>query len=100
MFDRLLQHSFDTKRLTAIEGTNKKEYTANLTMQRGFIQPFGDEENLENQRMVQMFKLFCNRIDLKLADKIVWGSDEYVVRSLKDFNYGTAPHLEAILVKE
>ena len=100
MFDSLLKSQFDTQRLTPISGTSKKQYEDNLTSQVGMLQPFGDEESLEDKKFGQRFKLFSQRIDLKLSDKVIISSEEYTVMSVKDFNYGAFPHMEAILLKQ
>jgi len=100
MFEHLLKDEFDTKRLTAVNGTGKETLQYHLKSQAGMIQPAGDlEEMASGNKVGQMFKLFCGRIDLKVSDRVICGSAEYVVKSIKDFNYGRTPHLEAIIVK-
>jgi hypothetical protein len=90
---------FSTQRLTAVEGTNKTEYTTNLTGQSGMIQPLGDIDELgAGNKVGQTFKLFCERVDIKVSDKIVYNEEEYVVKNVKDFNYGAFPHLEIVIV--
>ncbi|HBI50267.1 MAG TPA: hypothetical protein DDY21_00235 [Candidatus Moranbacteria bacterium] len=100
MFDRLLKDEFSTKRLTTITGTSKKDYDEYLTAQIGMVQPAGDLEELSaGNKVGQIFILFCKRIDLQVSDKVVVGLTDYVVKSVKDFNYGSTPHLEALIVK-
>ena len=100
MFSKLLQTEFTTERLSNVAGSSiKTDYITNLSAQRGLLQPYGDEEVLSGQKFVQKYKLFCGRIDLKVSDRVICGSAEYVVKSIKDFNYGRTPHLEAIIVK-
>jgi len=89
---------FDTKRLTAVEGTNKSEYTDNLSSQYGSIQPAGNTEEIKGEKTGQAYNLFCKRIDIKISDKIIYEDDEYVVQTIKDFTYGGLPHKEAIIV--
>lgn len=99
---RLLSMKFDTKRLTAVGETNKTEYTTNLESKSGFIQPLGDLGSSGNQnegKVSQEYKLFSERIDIDVSDKIVYNGDEYVVNSVKDYDYGGFPHLESIIVK-
>lgn len=101
MFDRLLTTEFNTKRLTDVAETSRTTYTDHLTLQRGMLQPFGDmEEMAGGNKIGQMFKLFCNRIDIRVSDKIIVGSTEYIVKTIKDFNYGAFPHKEAIIVEQ
>jgi hypothetical protein len=99
MFDSLLTTTFSTKRLTNISGTNKTELVENLVSQSGMIQPLGDEELIGGERLGQLFKLFCNRIDIITNDRIYIVTDEYTVKSIKDFNMGSFPHFEIILAK-
>lgn len=100
MFSKLLQTEFTTERLSNVAGSSiKTDYITNLSAQRGLLQPYGDEEVLSGQKFVQKYKLFCERIDLKMGDKVIMGEESYIVSSLKDFTYGSFPHMEAILTK-
>jgi len=99
-FEALLTTEFDTYRLEAIGTTNKKDYQLNLSSQMGMLQPYQDKEIISNDRVGQMFRLFTTRIDLKTADRVVVLGENYTVKSIKDFNFGSSPHFEALLAKQ
>jgi len=97
---RLLSIDFNTERLTTVGETNKTDYQAHLTSQAGMLQPYGDMEDLGGGFKVgQVFKLFSNRIDINVSDKVTVSSVDYIVKSIKDITYGTFPHKEIIVVK-
>jgi hypothetical protein len=100
MFSRLLTKSFDSERLTEVEGTNKTEYTSNLSSQDCYFQPITDLENLGgNEKVGQVFLLFCDRVDIKVSDKITINEVDYIVKTINDLNFGHFPHLEAKIVQ-
>jgi len=96
----LLTMDFDTERLTAIEETNKTEYSSHLSDQRGMIQPFGNIEDLGGGiKIGQAHRLFCERIDIEVGDKVIYDDVDYIVKTIKDFEYGCFPHKELLIIK-
>ncbi len=99
MFNTLLKTEFSTKRLTNVANSNKSDLQVHLSSQMGMLQPLGDQEMFGNEKVGQLSKLFCERIDVVPNDRLYIGSDEYTVKSIKDYNYGTFPHFQIIIAK-
>lgn len=100
MFNKLLTTTFSTKRLGDVAGsTARTSYGTYLENQVGALQPYGDLEFLNNNKIGEAFKLFTENIDIKTSDKVVVGEIEYVVKSVKVYNYGGRPHTESLLTK-
>lgn len=100
MFNKLLTTEFSTKRLGAMDGSAlKTEYSDYLLTQVGALQPYGDLEFLNNNKMGEAFKLITEIIDIKTSDKIIVGEIEYVVKSVKVYNFGGHPCMTSLLTK-
>lgn len=100
MFNKLLTTEFSTKRLGAVAGSaTRTTYSEYLTSQVGALQPYGDLEFLENNKIGEAFKLITEIIDIKTSDKIVADEIEYVVKSVKVYNFGGHPCMTSLLTK-
>ncbi len=94
---KLFNTTFSTQRLTEI-ADSKQEYQAHLTDQSGFVQPL--EEQFTGTQSVITNILYCERIDVKDADKVVVDDMEYTVKEVRDYNYGGFPHLKVFLTND
>jgi hypothetical protein len=99
MFSTLPKKAFSTKRLQSVAGTNHTESVEFLTDQRCFLQPLKDSELLGQGSFMQASKMFCERIDIKESDDVIIEGVEYSVQSINDFDYGSFPHKEVIVVR-
>lgn len=100
MFNKLLTTEFSTKRLGDVTGSaTRTTYSEYLTSQVGALQPYGDLEFLNNNKMGEAFKLITEIIDIKTSDKIIVGEIEYVVKSVKVYNFGGHPCMTSLLTK-
>lgn len=100
MFNKLLTTEFSTKRLGDVDGSSTRTaYNEYLTGQVGALQPYGDLEFLENNKIGEAFKLITEIIDIKTSDKIIADEIEYVVKSVKVYNFGSNPCMTSLLTK-
>ena len=95
----MLQVTFDVKRLIEI-ADSKEEWQDYLTLQRGSLQPDGDESVGDPGRNLELDRLYTNRIDVKNTDKIVIGDDTYIISEIKDYNIGCNAHLKIYISNE
>ncbi len=94
---KLYDKTFSTERLTEV-ADSKQEYVAHLTDQSGFIQPL--EEKFTGTQSVITQILYCERIDIVDADRVVVDDIEYTVKEVRDYNYGGLPHLKVFLTDD
>lgn len=100
MFNKLLTTEFSTKRLGDVDGSSTRTtYSEYLTSQVGALQPYGDLEFLDNNKIGEAFKLITEIIDIKTSDKIIVDDVEYVVKSVKVYNFGGHPCMTSLLIK-
>ena len=100
MFKDLMTISFTSKRLTKITGTSKYDHQTKLSSGFCAIQPVNDLQLLGTGVLGQVAKMYSVKVDIIVSDKIIANSKEYVVKSVQDFNYGYAQHLEIILAEQ
>ena len=93
---RNFNDQFNTER--TIKVGNISSYQTNLTTQFGFLQPLGDLDIEQSQKLEQTSKFYCKIIDVKTGDRIVLNGDKYVVKSISEFNFGQYPHYRLLIV--
>lgn len=88
----------NTERLTAISGTDSEDWQANLTDVACQIQPLEDSPGSDlDGSYGKDFLMFCNEVDIIEGDKIVNGSDEYIVKGKRIYDFVGESHLELII---
>jgi hypothetical protein len=76
-----------TKRITAISGTDNQDWQTNLTGVSCNIQPLDGNYNEDLEGSYgRDYLMFCNIVDIIEGDKIIDGTDEYLVKSVKDYS--------------
>lgn len=101
-FTRLLTHSVNVKRPTATVGV-VKTYQQVATNIDCLIQPLDDVATQGvGMAFGEGFRLFADlAANITDGDELVdQDNNVYFVRGIKAFNYGSFPHLEALLAKD
>lgn len=96
----LYDREVDTKRLTAVVGTNKETFANNLTDVPCTIHPVEtSQQNLNDGAFYQTFKMWCDLgTDIKKGDKIIDGSTTYTVKGVSNYNFGRSNHMRIVMV--
>lgn len=98
MIENHYNTTFTTKRLTDVEGTNKREYTDNLSSTACMIQPLdpsftGDLPGSFGKEWL----MFCPVVDLEEGDRVISGGKEYKVTGIETLEWQGEDHMEATL---
>ena len=101
MFNDLLTVTFSTKRLAKDEA-NHYVFGTEYVLEDKFcaLQPASDEQIVGVGSLVQMFKFYTKETNIKVSDKIFAKGKEFTVKSVQNFDYGSEPHLAAIVSEE
>ena len=101
MYKEHLEVSFSTQRLT-VDPDNSSHYifTDNLSGCVCAIQPVFDEAMVGAGNLAQAFKFYTQETDIIVSDKIAAKGKFFTVKSVQNFDYGSEPHLEAIVSEE
>lgn len=97
-FSDFLTQTASVQRLTKITGTKKENYQSVGSI-LCMIQPLGAEET----RIVEgvfgkTFRMFCHlNADIKDTDKITVDNQDYLIKGISDYHYGTIPHKEVVI---
>lgn len=80
--------------------TKTEEYKAHGEIM-GIILPVKAEDMMLTEGdPAQQFKLFCDiNEDLKEADKVAYGGDEYIVKTIRKFDFRSLSRIEAFIYK-
>lgn len=101
-FTNLLKDTVTISRLTAGVGV-QKTYVAYATNVKVFIQPLSAEQSsLHGLAMGKGYKMFSDVIGVAAGDKVVFGSQQFRVQGVEDYNFtpATYKHQLAVMTKE
>lgn len=93
-----------TQRLSDVAGSKRETFATNIANLRCHIQPVSPEAQMPTDgSFYTNFKMWCaSDADVLEGDKVINGSDTYVVRGVMSRNFGQgsgSEHLEVMLVK-
>lgn len=93
-----------TKRLSDVAGSKRETFATNIVSLRCHIQSVSSETQMPTDGSFYTgFKMWCaSSADILEGDKVISGSDIYVVRGVASRNFGRGSdnrHLEIMLVK-
>ena len=100
--DRFI-HTVSTKRLTKDSPTggdaDKETYVANLSNISCLIEPLNAEQvALADGFLFKNYAMyFDDSVDIVATDRVVWNSDEYIVKGVNYYQYGKHQHKKALL---
>lgn len=95
MIKNLFKLEVEMHRLSEVSGTKKEiwqSYNSNVPCS---IFPIdGSQQGFGNGGSYSSFKMFCpDDVDVKIGDKVINGSEKYVVRSIKTYDMVASRHL-------
>lgn len=101
MIQMLFDKAVSTQRLGDIEETDTETFSENLTSVECNIQPLEDSlsEDIEGN-YGQDFLMFCGDEDIEIGDKIIDGSDIYLVKGLEKYTLMGQTHMELTIRKQ
>ena len=94
---QLFDKTIDIYRLGDTEGTDDNEsWAVHLADEDCQIQPLDDAfaEGLDEGSYSKDFVMFCSVIDVKQGDKIIDGTDEYLVAGVESYSFQGCSHME------
>jgi len=82
------------------DASSKESYSLNGTI-TGFIAPIGAEDAfLSEGNPAQQYKLITDySSDIKKTDKLTYNEEDYIIKGIQKFDFGSLRRIEAVLEK-
>lgn len=91
-----------TRRLTPVAGTDKEIFQDNIEALACRIEQQGEEPvMLADGAFYNLFKMWCNKVDIKEGDEVISNGITYIVKGVSGFKRATelVHHLEILLAQ-